>query len=120
MSLDPTSANGLIREICTLAPIIPVLVIEDVGTARPLAEALVAGGLPALEVTLRTPDALEAIRIMSEVSGGMLEPVLLLPQTKSVPPKRPVLPLAFHLVSPTNCSLPAKKKLCRSYLAPQR
>ncbi len=70
MSLDPTSANGLIREICTLAPIIPVLVIEDVGTARPLAEALVAGGLPALEVTLRTPDALEAIRIMSEVSGG--------------------------------------------------
>ncbi|MEL6889149.1 MAG: keto-deoxy-phosphogluconate aldolase, partial [Pseudomonadota bacterium] len=39
------------REICELAPIVPVLVVEDVAHARPLAEALVAGGLPALEVT---------------------------------------------------------------------
>jgi 2-dehydro-3-deoxyphosphogluconate aldolase/(4S)-4-hydroxy-2-oxoglutarate aldolase len=47
-------------------------VIHDIAHARPLAEALVAGGLPALEVTLRTPVALEAIRIMSEVSGGIV------------------------------------------------
>jgi len=56
--------------MCGLAPVIPVLVIEEAGKARPLAEALVAGGLPVLEVTLRTPAALEAIRAMAEVPGG--------------------------------------------------
>ncbi|SDD32351.1 bifunctional 4-hydroxy-2-oxoglutarate aldolase/2-dehydro-3-deoxy-phosphogluconate aldolase [Ruegeria marina] len=60
------------RAICELAPIVPVLVIEDAEHARPLAEALVAGGLPALEVTLRTPAALEAIRRMAEVPGGVV------------------------------------------------
>ncbi len=49
-------------------PIIPVTVIEDAATAVPLARALVAGGLSALEVTLRTPAALAAIEaIASEV-----------------------------------------------------
>ncbi|QFT92390.1 2-dehydro-3-deoxy-phosphogluconate aldolase [Roseovarius sp. THAF9] len=70
MTLSPKNASQRTREICALAPIIPVLVVEDVTTARPLAEALVAGGLPALEVTLRTPAALEAIQTMSEVTGG--------------------------------------------------
>ncbi|MEX3315302.1 bifunctional 4-hydroxy-2-oxoglutarate aldolase/2-dehydro-3-deoxy-phosphogluconate aldolase [Sulfitobacter sp. PS-8MA] len=70
MSLSPKDASRRTREICGLAPIIPVLVIEDATTARPLAEALVAGGLPALEVTLRTPAALDAIRAMREVTGG--------------------------------------------------
>lgn len=60
------------REICALAPIVPVLVVDDVAHARPLAEALVAGGLPALEVTLRTPAALDVIRAMSEVPGGVV------------------------------------------------
>ncbi|GGH32328.1 2-keto-3-deoxy-phosphogluconate aldolase [Cribrihabitans marinus] len=60
------------REICDLAPIVPVLVIRDADHARPLAEALVAGGLPALEVTLRTPAALEAIRRMAQVPGGVV------------------------------------------------
>ncbi len=60
------------REICALAPIVPVLVVDDAGHARPLAEALVAGGLPALEVTLRTPAALDVIRTMSEVPGGVV------------------------------------------------
>ncbi|SEU44663.1 bifunctional 4-hydroxy-2-oxoglutarate aldolase/2-dehydro-3-deoxy-phosphogluconate aldolase [Nonomuraea wenchangensis] len=51
-----------------LAPVIPVVVIEDAATAVPLARALVAGGLPAIEVTLRTPAAREAIaRIAAEV-----------------------------------------------------
>jgi 2-dehydro-3-deoxyphosphogluconate aldolase/(4S)-4-hydroxy-2-oxoglutarate aldolase len=49
---------------------VPVLVIDELPHARPLAEALVAGGLPALEVTLRTPVALDAIRAMAEVPGG--------------------------------------------------
>ncbi|MCX8952272.1 MULTISPECIES: bifunctional 4-hydroxy-2-oxoglutarate aldolase/2-dehydro-3-deoxy-phosphogluconate aldolase [unclassified Ruegeria] len=60
------------REICALAPIVPVLVVDDVAQARPLAEALVAGGLPALEVTLRTPAALDAIRAMAKVPGGVV------------------------------------------------
>ena len=47
-----------VEQVMTLAPVIPVLVIHDVAHARPIAEALVAGGLPALEVTLRTPAAL--------------------------------------------------------------
>ncbi|WP_170351383.1 MULTISPECIES: bifunctional 4-hydroxy-2-oxoglutarate aldolase/2-dehydro-3-deoxy-phosphogluconate aldolase [Ruegeria] len=60
------------REICELAPIVPVLVVDDAAQARPLAEALVAGGLPALEVTLRTPAALDAIRAMAQVPGGVV------------------------------------------------
>lgn len=52
------------EDICALAPVIPVITIERLEDAAPLAEALVAGGLPALEVTLRTPVALDAIRAM--------------------------------------------------------
>ena len=49
-----------------LAPVVPVVVIEDAADAVPLARALVAGGLPAIEVTLRTPAALDAIRAISD------------------------------------------------------
>ncbi len=59
-------------EICNLAPIVPVLVVEDPAHAGPLASALVAGGLPALEVTLRTPAALEVIAEMAKVTGGVV------------------------------------------------
>ena len=61
-----------IEAIMGLAPVIPVLVIEDVADARPIAEALVAGGLRALEVTLRTPVALDAIREMAMVEGAIV------------------------------------------------
>ena len=70
MILSPKEASARTREICAMAPIVPVLVVHDAGKARALAEALVAGGLPALEVTLRTPAALAAISAMAEVSGG--------------------------------------------------
>ena len=60
------------RKLCALAPIIPVLVVESVDHARPLAEALVAGGLPVLEVTLRTDAALDVIRAMADVPGGQV------------------------------------------------
>ena len=50
------------RELAGRAPVIPVIVVKDAAHAVPMAEALVAGGLPALEVTLRTPQALDAIR----------------------------------------------------------
>jgi 2-dehydro-3-deoxyphosphogluconate aldolase/(4S)-4-hydroxy-2-oxoglutarate aldolase len=53
-----------IREILGLAPVIPVLTITDLEHAVPLARALVAGGLPVLEITLRTPVALAAIEAM--------------------------------------------------------
>src|SRR5438067_11013088 len=49
-----------------LAPVVPVVVIEDADDAVPLARALAAGGLPAIEVTLRTPAALDAIRAIAE------------------------------------------------------
>ncbi|WP_170519524.1 bifunctional 4-hydroxy-2-oxoglutarate aldolase/2-dehydro-3-deoxy-phosphogluconate aldolase [Ruegeria atlantica] len=70
MTIAPKAASLRAREICATAPIVPVLVVDDVTTARPLAEALTAGGLPSLEVTLRTSAALEVIRVMSGVPGG--------------------------------------------------
>jgi 2-dehydro-3-deoxyphosphogluconate aldolase / (4S)-4-hydroxy-2-oxoglutarate aldolase len=70
--MTPALQSQKAAEICSLAPVVPVLVIDDLAHARPLAEALVAGGLPALEVTLRTPVALEAIRAMAEVPGGVV------------------------------------------------
>lgn len=63
--------NG-IEEIMRLAPVIPVLVIDEIDYARPIAEALVAGGLCALEVTLRTPVALDAMREMAKVEGAIV------------------------------------------------
>ncbi len=50
-----------ILEVMRVGPVIPVLVIEDLARAMPLAQALVAGGVRVLEVTLRTPVALAAI-----------------------------------------------------------
>ncbi|MFC5800183.1 bifunctional 4-hydroxy-2-oxoglutarate aldolase/2-dehydro-3-deoxy-phosphogluconate aldolase [Streptomyces formicae] len=52
--------------VLDLAPVIPVVVIDDATDAVPLARALVAGGLPAIEVTLRTPAALDAIRAIAD------------------------------------------------------
>jgi 2-dehydro-3-deoxyphosphogluconate aldolase/(4S)-4-hydroxy-2-oxoglutarate aldolase len=61
-----------IADIMRTAPVIPVLVIEDAAHARPLAEALVKGGLRVLEVTLRTGAALEAIAEMKKVEGAIV------------------------------------------------
>ena len=72
MTLIPEKSSAKVKEICTLAPVIPVLVVQDPQHARPLAEALIRGGLPALEVTLRTGAALEVIREMSEIEGGVV------------------------------------------------
>lgn len=68
--MTPDEASARAEEICRLAPVIPVLVVDDAARAAPLARALVAGGLPALEVTLRTPAALEVIAEMASVDGG--------------------------------------------------
>ena len=61
-----------IEEIMRTAPVIPVLVVDRLDDAVPMAEALVAGGLRVLEVTLRTPVALDAIRAMREVDGAIV------------------------------------------------
>ncbi|MGR3467862.1 MAG: bifunctional 4-hydroxy-2-oxoglutarate aldolase/2-dehydro-3-deoxy-phosphogluconate aldolase [Shimia sp.] len=70
--MTPQEQSYHARQVCEAAPVVPVLVIENAATARPLAEALVAGGLPALEVTLRTDTALEAIAEMAKVEGGIV------------------------------------------------
>ncbi|WP_343563526.1 bifunctional 4-hydroxy-2-oxoglutarate aldolase/2-dehydro-3-deoxy-phosphogluconate aldolase [Kiloniella sp. b19] len=72
MTFTAESANQQLEQICSKAPIVPVLVVEDVAHAEPLARALVAGGLPVLEVTLRTKAALDVIRAMSSVEGGIV------------------------------------------------
>lgn len=61
-----------VDDVMGLAPVIPVLVVEDVAHARPIAEALVAGGIRALEVTLRTPAALDVIAEMAKVEGAVV------------------------------------------------
>ncbi len=70
--MTPQDASKRSLEICNMAPVIPVLVIEDVAVAKPLATALVKGGLPVLEVTLRTKAALDVISEMAEVEGGVV------------------------------------------------
>ena len=65
-------AESGIEQIMALAPVIPVIVIDRVEDAVPMAEALVAGGLPVLEVTLRTPAALDAMKAMKQVAGAVV------------------------------------------------
>ena len=64
----PTEVGAVMR----LSPVIPVLIVEDAALARPIAEALVEGGLRVLEVTLRTAAALEVISEMAKVEGAVV------------------------------------------------
>lgn len=57
--------NQTIKPLLQLSPVIPVLVIDDTEHAIPLAQALVAGGIKVLEITLRTPNALEVINLIA-------------------------------------------------------
>lgn len=70
--MTPSESSQQAADICQLAPVVPVLVVDDAAVAADLAAALVKGGLPALEVTLRTPAALDAIREMAAVEGGVV------------------------------------------------
>lgn len=70
--MTPQDASQAAADICGLAPVVPVLVVDDADIAQDLAKALVAGGLSALEVTLRTPAALDVIREMAKVAGGVV------------------------------------------------
>ena len=62
---DTASLDLSLGSLLDLVPVIPVVVVEDVSVAVPLARALVAGGLPVIELTLRTPVALDAIRAIA-------------------------------------------------------
>jgi 2-dehydro-3-deoxyphosphogluconate aldolase/(4S)-4-hydroxy-2-oxoglutarate aldolase len=69
--MSPEVQPGL-APILGLAPVVPVVIVENAADAVPLARALVAGGLRAIEITLRTPAALEAIRrVAGEVEGAV-------------------------------------------------
>lgn len=70
ISMTPEIQSQKARDLCKLAPVIPVIVIRDAAKGGDLARALVAGGLPVLEVTLRSDAALDAIRAMAKVEGG--------------------------------------------------
>ena len=61
-----------VDQLMELAPVVPVLVVERVEDALPIARALVAGGLRALEVTMRTPVALDVMREMAKVKGAVV------------------------------------------------
>ncbi|WP_282601800.1 bifunctional 4-hydroxy-2-oxoglutarate aldolase/2-dehydro-3-deoxy-phosphogluconate aldolase [Paracoccus sp. PARArs4] len=68
--MTPEQQSQKTRALCQLAPVVPVIVIKDAAKAADLARSLVAGGLPVLEVTLRSDAALDSIRAMSQVAGG--------------------------------------------------
>lgn len=71
MPTHPNQPAPSVRSVMTAAPVIPVIVVDDADRAVPLAEALVRGGLTSLEITLRTPAGLEAIRaVAAEVPGA--------------------------------------------------
>lgn len=65
--------NNHLAPLLCLAPVVPVLIVNEIDHALPLARALVKGGLPLLEITLRTPEALDAIEVMAaEVEGAVV------------------------------------------------
>jgi 2-dehydro-3-deoxyphosphogluconate aldolase/(4S)-4-hydroxy-2-oxoglutarate aldolase len=77
----PSTSDHRPASVLSLAPVVPVVVLDDVAHAVPVARALVAGGLPVIELTLRTPVALEALAaIAAEVpeitvgAGSVLTP----------------------------------------------
>jgi 2-dehydro-3-deoxyphosphogluconate aldolase / (4S)-4-hydroxy-2-oxoglutarate aldolase len=71
--MNESSRQMRLTEIFALAPVIPVITIADAADALPLARALVAGGLRAIEITLRTDAAVEAARaIIKEVPGAIV------------------------------------------------
>ena len=75
--------NNFLEATMLAAPVIPVVVIDDVKKAVGLARALVAGGLPAIEITLRTPNALDCIRAVAlEVEGAIAGAGTVLDQTQ--------------------------------------
>ena len=70
--MTPQEMTPMLRELCAACPVVPVIEIETVADAVPLAEALIAAGVKLLEVTLRTEAALEAIEAMALIDGAVV------------------------------------------------
>lgn len=70
--MTPHDMTTILHRLLHPQGVVPVLVLRDLDAALPLARALVAGGLPVMEVTLRTPCALDAIRAMTTVPGAIV------------------------------------------------
>lgn len=66
------SENLAPEDVLRLSPVMPVVVIDDAARAEPLARALLAGGVRTIEVTLRTPAALDAIRAIARGAPEMI------------------------------------------------
>ncbi|HEY3014350.1 MAG TPA: bifunctional 4-hydroxy-2-oxoglutarate aldolase/2-dehydro-3-deoxy-phosphogluconate aldolase [Nocardioides sp.] len=66
MSSPSEVHSDLSSDLLSVAPVVPVVVLDSVADAVPVARALVAGGLPVIELTLRTPVALDAIRAIAD------------------------------------------------------
>lgn len=66
------SKQAFLQNLMTMAPVVPVVVVDDPKDAVLLAKALVAGGLPAIEITLRTPNALACIKAVAEEVEGAI------------------------------------------------
>ena len=64
--MSKTSWNLQPKEVFAAAPVIPVIVIQDLAQAVPLAKALVAGGIRIMEITLRSPQALAAVTLIRQ------------------------------------------------------
>lgn len=60
------------EDVLRLSPVMPVVVIDDIGHAEPLARVLLASGIKTIEVTLRTPAALDAIRAIAKSAPDMI------------------------------------------------
>ena len=78
--MTPEVASQEAERLFKLAPVVPVLVVDEVANAAPLAKALIDGGLPVLEVMLRTPVALDVIFEMSQIEGSYVGAGTLLSQ----------------------------------------
>ena len=63
--------TSIARDLLAVSPVIPVVVVEDVADAVPLAEALLRGGVGIIEITLRTPDALAALAAVAKAVPEM-------------------------------------------------
>lgn len=68
----PSDVPVVVASLLDVVPVLPVVVVDRVADAVPIARALVAGGLPAIELTLRTPVALDAIRAIADEVPGIL------------------------------------------------
>ena len=110
--MTPDTASQDTERLCRLAPVIPVLVVEDVAHAAPLAKALIAGGLPVLEVTLRTPAALEVIQEMSQVEGGYVGAGTLLSKADVSAARQAGATFGVSPGATDSLLTPVKKKTC--------